>query len=139
MNRKEEILWRRGDPRSMLVQLKLERLRKEQKKKKLLVQSRISQNLKAHKSTLAKRKRVKPVIIRKKAPDVLLGLEKLDFDSEFTIFQGFRSGKMQKLGLDIGTKNIVLAYKDSEGKKKIRHEINGFIKIPKLMDLQKIC
>ena len=38
---------------------------------------------------------------------------------------------MQKLGLDIGTKNIVLAYKDSDNKKKIRHEINGFIKIPK--------
>lgn len=38
---------------------------------------------------------------------------------------------MKKLGLDIGTKNIVLAYTDSEGKKKIRHEVNGFIKIPR--------
>jgi len=38
---------------------------------------------------------------------------------------------MLRLGLDIGTKNIVLAYKDKEGKKKIRHEVNGFLKVPK--------
>ena len=37
---------------------------------------------------------------------------------------------MQRLGLDIGTKNIVLAY-ERDGKKKIRHEINGFFKIPR--------
>ena len=80
---------------------------------------------------LEKKKKLKPIITRKRAPNVLLGLEKIDFNPEFTIFQGFRSGKMQKLGLDIGTKNIVLAYEDVEGKKKIRHEINGFIKIPK--------
>jgi len=71
------------------------------------------------------------IIKRKKAPSILYGLEELDFDCNFTLFQGFRSGKMVKLGLDIGTKNIVLAYEDDEGKKKIRHEVNGFIKIPK--------
>jgi len=76
-------------------------------------------------------KRVKPVITRKRTPNVLFGLEKLDYNPDFTVFQGFRSNKMQKLGLDIGTKNIVLAYCDKEGKKKIRHEVNGFIKIPK--------
>ena len=38
---------------------------------------------------------------------------------------------MHKFGLDIGTKNIVLAYTDKDGKKKIRHEVNGFIKINK--------
>jgi hypothetical protein len=73
----------------------------------------------------------KPIIKRDKAPNLLHGLEELDFDDNFTLFQGFRSGKMIKLGLDIGTKNIVLAYEDDKGKKKIRHEVNGFIKIPK--------
>jgi hypothetical protein len=38
---------------------------------------------------------------------------------------------MQRMGLDIGTKNIVLAYTDKDGKKKIRHEVNGFVKIQK--------
>jgi hypothetical protein len=38
---------------------------------------------------------------------------------------------MRKLGLDIGTKNIILAYKDADGKKKVRHEVNGFTKIKK--------
>ena len=36
---------------------------------------------------------------------------------------------MQRLGLDIGTKNIVLAHKVGD-KRKVRHEVNGFIKIP---------
>lgn len=37
---------------------------------------------------------------------------------------------MLRLGLDIGTKNIILAYKSGD-KKKIRHEVNGFLRIPK--------
>jgi len=127
MHRKEEILWRR---RRELFKVKLSRIRRDQEKKKSLTQSRISQTSKSQRSISAKRKKLKPVITRDKAPDVLLGLEDIDFDPDFTIFHG-RSGKMQKLGLDIGTKNIVLAYRDSEGKKKIRHEINGFIRIPR--------
>lgn len=43
---------------------------------------------------------------------------------------------MQRLGLDIGTKNIVLAYKKDD-KKKIRHEVNGFIKIPRADNFTK--
>lgn len=80
---------------------------------------------------MGRKEKSKPIIVRKRTPDVLFGLESIDFDPEFTIFNGLRSGKMKKLGLDIGTKNIVLAYTDAEGKKKIRHEVNGFIKIPK--------
>lgn len=37
---------------------------------------------------------------------------------------------MERLGLDIGTKNIILAY-EKDGKKKIRHEVNGFMKVPR--------
>lgn len=42
----------------------------------------------------------------------------------------FRSGIMERIGLDIGTKNIILAY-EKDGKKKIRQEINGFLKVPR--------
>jgi hypothetical protein len=38
---------------------------------------------------------------------------------------------MRNLGLDIGTKNIILAYKDKENKRKIKYEVNGFLRIPK--------
>lgn len=38
---------------------------------------------------------------------------------------------MQRLGLDIGTKNIVLAYEGDDGKRKVKREVNGFINIPK--------
>mgnify|MGYP000417059927 CR=1 FL=1 len=37
---------------------------------------------------------------------------------------------MERLGLDIGTKNIVLAYVKDD-KKKVRHEVNGFLKMPR--------
>jgi hypothetical protein len=36
---------------------------------------------------------------------------------------------MHKLGLDIGTKNIALAFRDSTGAVKYRKEVNGFFKI----------
>ena len=37
---------------------------------------------------------------------------------------------MLRFGLDLGTKNIVLSFKDAEGKIKYRKEVNGFFKIP---------
>lgn len=37
---------------------------------------------------------------------------------------------MLRFGLDLGTKNIVLSYKDAEGKNRYRKEVNGFFKIP---------
>ena len=40
-----------------------------------------------------------------------------------------RRGLMQKIGLDIGTKNIVLAYRDTAGTIKYKKEVNGFFKI----------
>ena len=46
------------------------------------------------------------------------------------------SDKMIKLGLDIGTKNIVLAYQ-KEGKVRVKHEVNGFIKIPNTDNITK--
>lgn len=45
--------------------------------------------------------------------------------------KAYRSGNMKRLGLDVGTKNIVLAYKDAENVLKYRHEINGFFKLPR--------
>src|SRR6056297_1270644 len=39
-------------------------------------------------------------------------------------------GYIMKFGLDLGTKNIVLSYIDSEGKIKYRREVNGFYKLP---------
>jgi hypothetical protein len=45
----------------------------------------------------------------------------------------FRSGKMERLGLDMGTKNIVLAYRKDKQDKQIafRREVNGFLQILK--------
>jgi len=40
----------------------------------------------------------------------------------------FRSGNMERLGLDMGTKNIVLAYR-KDGQLSFRREVNGFISI----------
>ena len=37
---------------------------------------------------------------------------------------------MLRFGLDLGTKNIVLSFKDNEGKIKYRREVNGFFKVP---------
>ena len=42
----------------------------------------------------------------------------------------FRSGTMERLGLDMGTKNIVLAYK-KDGQVCFRREVNGFISVVK--------
>jgi len=42
----------------------------------------------------------------------------------------FRSGKMDRIGLDIGTKNIVLAYR-KDNKLSFRREVNGFVSITK--------
>lgn len=44
--------------------------------------------------------------------------------------QGYRSGVMKRLGLDIGTKNIVLADRRT-GKLKFKREVNGFVDIIK--------
>lgn len=39
-------------------------------------------------------------------------------------------GLMKRLGLDLGTKNIVLSYRNAEGEAKFRCEINGFYTMP---------
>ncbi len=43
---------------------------------------------------------------------------------------------MQKIGLDIGTKNIVMAY-EKDGAVKFRREVNGFLNIPKVDNFTK--
>lgn len=125
MLRKEEILWRRNvDLRQQfLKQNKANRQRKTQSHQNQ-TSYQTCQNSNRQKSSSG----TKRIIVRERSPDVLCGLEEIDFDPDFRLFT--RSGKMQRLGLDIGTKNIVLAY-TTDDKKKIRHEVNGFIKIPK--------
>jgi len=42
-----------------------------------------------------------------------------------------KEGIMKHIGLDVGTKNIILAYRDAEGKTKFKREVNGFIVLEK--------
>ena len=42
----------------------------------------------------------------------------------------YRSGIMKKLGLDLGTKHIVLSHKDDKGKLITRYEVNGYLILP---------
>lgn len=44
---------------------------------------------------------------------------------------------MKHIGLDVGTKNIILAYRDAEGKVKFKREVNGFIILEKADNFAK--